>query len=143
MKYALLNDKDIAARRHAAALLKTLGYTVAETESAAAALNATKALRFDVILTAEAHADGDRRALPGELTRLAPRTPTILLVPHDGPLPLHYRHFSGTVTKPVTVRALRHALEFGLDGTGALPLPLPVRHERRRDGQRRATPRNA
>jgi len=140
MKYALLNDKDIASRRHSAALLKTLGYTVAETDSATAALNATKALRFDVILTAEAHAEGDRRALPGELTRLAPRTPTILLVPHDGPLPPQYRYFSGTVTKPVTVRSLRHAIEFGLDGTGALPVPQ-VRHERRRDGQRRDGPR--
>lgn len=140
MKYALLNDKDAASRRHSATLLKTLGYTVAETDSAAAVLNATKALRFDVILTAEAHADGDRRALAGELTRLAPRTPTILLVPNDAPLPPQYRCFSGTVTKPVTVRSLRHAIEFGLDGSGALPVPA-VRHERRRAGQRRDAPR--
>jgi len=137
MKYALLNDEDPASRRHSAALLKTLGYTVAETDTAAAALNATRALRFDVILTSQIHKDGDRRALPGELNRFAPRTPTILLVPHDGPLPPQYRNFSGTVTKPVTVRALRHALEFGLDGTGAHPVPPPVRHERRHDGQRR------
>lgn len=141
MKYALLNDDDAASRRHSAALLKSLGYTVAETDTAAAALNATRALRFDVILTAQTHGEGDRRALPGELTRLAPRTPTILLVPRDGPLPPQYRSFSGTVTKPVTVRALRHALEFGLDGSGALPVPPPVRHERRHDGQRRGGPR--
>jgi DNA-binding NtrC family response regulator len=136
MKYALLNDNDADSRRHSAALLKTLGYTVAETDSARAALNATRALRFDVILTAETNDDGDRRALPGELNRLAPSTPTILLVPHDGPWPPQYRDFSGTVTKPVTVRALRHALEFGVDGCGAIAVPQ-VRYERRREGVRR------
>jgi CheY-like chemotaxis protein len=140
MKYALLNDNDAVSRRHSAALLKTLGYTVAETDSARAALNATRALRFDVILTAETADDGDRRALPGELNRLAPSTPTILLVPDDSPWPAQYRNFSGTVTKPVTVRALRHALEFGLDGSGAIAVPQ-VRYERRRDSQRRSSGR--
>jgi hypothetical protein len=47
-----------------------------------------------------------------------------------------YDEFSATVTKPVTVRSLRHVLEFGLDGTGARPVPADVRYERR-DGQRR------
>ena len=46
------------------------------------------------------------------------------------------------VTKPVTVRSLRHVLEFGLDGTGARPVPAAVRYERR-DGQRRRHGRGA
>jgi CheY-like chemotaxis protein len=137
MKYALLFDDDIPARRHSATLLKSLGYTVAETCSADGALNATRALHFDVILTAEATLPGDRRTLPSELQRYAPHTPTILLVPEEAPLPPSYTHFSATLTKPVTVRSLRHALEFGLDGTGAHPVPSSVRHERRHDGPRR------
>ena len=141
MKYALLYDDDTAARRHSASLLRTLGYVVAETATADAALNATQALRFDIILTSRTRAAGDRRALSGELGRLAPRTPTILLLPEDGPLPATYKNFSATITKPVTVRALRHALEFGLDGTGAHPVPAMVWRERRHDGQRRRRPR--
>jgi CheY-like chemotaxis protein len=137
MKYALLFDDDPAARRHSAALLKSLGYTVAETATADAALNATRALHFDVILTAGCTMPGDRRTLVGELQRYAPDTPTILLVPEDAALPVLYTRFSATLTKPVTVRSLRHALEFGLDGTGAHPVPLAVRHERRHDGPRR------
>jgi CheY-like chemotaxis protein len=136
MKYALLFDDDAAARRHSATLLKSLGYLVAETTTAQGALNATQALHFDVILTCSTHAAGDRRALPGELARLAPDTPTILLLDEDEPFPPLYHAFSATVTKPVTVRALRHALEFGLDGLGARPVPPAVRFERR-DGQRR------
>jgi CheY-like chemotaxis protein len=38
MKYALLYDDDAAARRHSATLLKSLGYVVAETTTAQAAL---------------------------------------------------------------------------------------------------------
>ena len=131
MKYALLYDDDAAARRHSATLLKSLGYLVAETPTAQGALNAARALHFDVILASSAHADGERRALPGELSRLAPDTPTILLLDDDEPFPPLYHAFSATVTKPVTVRALRHALEFGLDGMGARPVPSAVRYERR------------
>ena len=132
MKYALIHDDDAAARRHSATLLKSLGYVVAETTTAQATLNATQALHFDVILTSSAHAAGDRRSLPGELSRLAPDTPTILLLDENEPFPPLYHAFSATVTKPVTVRAL----EFGLDGTGAHPVPSSIRFERR-DGQRR------
>jgi CheY-like chemotaxis protein len=141
MKYALLYDDDAAARRHSATLLKSLGYVVAETTTAQAALNATRALHFDVILTSGAHAAGERRALPGELSRLAPDTPTILLLDENAPFPPLYDAFSATVTKPVTVRGLRHALEFGLDGTGARPVPQAARYERR-NGQRRRRPRD-
>jgi len=136
MKYALIHDDDAAARRHTATLLRTLGYLVAETTTAQATLNATKALHFDVILTSSAHATGDRRSLPGELSRLAPDTPTVLLLDEDEPFPPLYHAFSATVTKPVTVRALRHALEFGLDGTGAHPVPSRIRFERRNDQRR-------
>lgn len=137
MKYALLFDDDTGARRHCAALLKSLGYTVAETTTADAALNATRALHFDVILTAGCAMPGDRRTLVSELQRYAPNTPTILLISEDAALPVLYTRFSATLTKPVTVRSLRHALEFGLDGTGAHPVPLAVRQERRHDGPRR------
>lgn len=142
MKYALLYDDDAAARRHSATLLKSLGYLVAETTTAEAALNAMQALHFDVILTCSAHAAGDRRSLPGELSRIAPETPTILLLDDGEPFPPLYHAFSATVTKPVTVRALRHALEFGLDGTGARPVPPAIRYERR-DGQRRRRARES
>jgi CheY-like chemotaxis protein len=142
MKYALLFDDDAAARRHSATLLKSLGYLVAETATAQAALNATEALHFDVILTSSAHAAGDRRSLPSELSRLAPDTPTVLLLDEGEPFPPLYHAFSATVVKPVTVRSLRHALEFGLDGTGARPVPAAIRFERR-DGQRRQRTRAA
>lgn len=138
MKYALLNDEDADSRRHSAALLKSLGYTVAETDSAAAALNATRALRFDVILTTQTHGDGDRRSLSGEFNRLAPWAPTILMVAPDSPLPPQYRQYSGTVNLPVTARSLRHAIEFGLDGTGAHPVPQQIRRERRGISHRHA-----
>lgn len=137
MKYALLFDEDISARRHTAVLLKSLGYLVAETESVDAALNAMRALHFDVIFTAGAQVPGDRRTLPGELQHYAPGTPTILLLGEDAAMPAIYTRFSATLTKPVTVRSLRHALEFGLDGTGAHAVPS-LRQERRHVAGRRA-----
>jgi hypothetical protein len=48
------------------------------------------------------------------------------------------------LAKPVTLRALRRVIEFGIDGNGAMPCyvthPMP-RQERRRQGQRRMRPR--
>jgi DNA-binding NtrC family response regulator len=142
MKYALLFDEDPSARRHSAALLKSLGYLVAETATVDAALNAMRALHFDVILTAASCMPGDRRTLPGELQHYAPDTPTILLLAEDAAMPPIYTRFSATLSKPVTVRSLRHALEFGLDGTGAHAVPM-MRQERRHDGARRQQLRTA
>jgi DNA-binding NarL/FixJ family response regulator len=117
---------------------------VAATDSPRAALNTAQTVRFDVVLTYTVFNADDRRSFIGEITRLAPQAPVILLLDDDTQVPYYHAECSGVLGKPVSVRSLRRVIEFGIDGNGAMPscvsYPMP-RQERRRQGQRRHHPR--
>jgi CheY-like chemotaxis protein len=141
MKCALLLERDPAARRDIAALLRSLGYIVANVDTPAMAVNAAHALRYDLILTDTTFNMDDRRSFLGELERLAPHAPVVLLT--DGERqPSHAQGHLATLDKPVTLRGLRRVIEFGIDGYGLLPTAAPTRgQERRRHAPRRTSAR--
>jgi DNA-binding response OmpR family regulator len=140
MQCALLIEHDPKACGEIAALLKSLGYIVATTDSPRAALNISQTVRFDLILTYTTFNADDRRSFIGEIVRLAPQAPVILLLDDKSHVASHYTGSSAVLHKPVTLRSLRRVIEFGIDGNGAMPAcaahALP-RQERRRQRQRR------
>jgi CheY-like chemotaxis protein len=144
MRCALLVEHDPEACREIQGLLQSLGYIVAATDSPRAALNTAQTLRVDVILSYTLFNADDRRSFVGEITRLAPQAPVILLLDDETHVPSYHAECSGVLAKPVTLRALRRVIEFGIDGNGAMPcyvsVPMPGQ-ERRRQGQRRHRPR--
>jgi DNA-binding response OmpR family regulator len=144
MKCALLVEHDPLACGEIAALLKSLGYIVATTDSPRAALNTAYTVRFDLILTYTTHNTDDRRSFLGEISRLAPRAPVVLLLDDESQVTHAHAGRIAVLTKPVTLRSLRRVIEFGIDGNGAMPSnatqPMP-REERRRQAQRRMRPR--
>jgi len=144
MKCALLIEHDPVACREISALLRSLGYIVATTDSPRAALNTVQMVRVDVILTNTVFNADDRRSFIGEMTRLAPQAPVILLLDGDAQVPYFHAECSAVLAKPVTLRGLRRVIEFGVDGNGAMPSWVrqpPPRDERRRQSQRRTRPR--
>jgi len=144
MKCALLVEHDPLACGEIAALLKSLGYIVATTDSPRAALNTAQTVRFDLVLTYTTFSADDRRSFIGEITRLAPRAPVVLLLDEESHVPHYHAGRTAVLAKPVTLRSLRRVIEFGIDGNGAMPsyaMQPPPRDERRRQGQRRMRPR--
>ena len=144
MKCALLVEHDPLACGEIAALLKSLGYIVATTDSPRAALNTAQTVRFDLILSYTTFNADDRRSFIGEITRLAPQAPVILLLDERSHFPVYHAGHSTVLAKPVTLRSLRRVIEFGIDGNGAMPshvMHTSAQRERRRQGQRRMRPR--
>jgi CheY-like chemotaxis protein len=137
MKCALLVDHDPINREHAAGLLKTFGYLVAATDNTQTALHTAQTVRIDVVLTDTAFNTHDRRSFVGELGRLAPAAPVVLMTEVEGGIPIYHDGCSAVLTKPVGVRALRSVLEFGIDGHGTLPVHPVWDQERRRKADRR------
>jgi CheY-like chemotaxis protein len=144
MRCALLVEHDPAASREISALLRSLGYIVAATDTPRAALNTAQTVRFDVVLTYTVFNADDRRSFIGEIARLAPQAPVILLLDDDNQVPYYHAQCSGVLAKPVTLRALRRVIEFGIDGNGAMPSHAAhprQGQERRLQAQRRHRPR--
>ncbi len=144
MKCALLVEHDPVACGAIAALLRSLGYIVATTDSPRAALNTAQTVRFNLILTYTTFNVDDRRAFIGEITRLAPQAPVVLLLDNEGQIPHTHAGRIAVLTKPITLRGLRRVIEFGIDGNGAMPsyaIQQAPGEERRGRGQRRARPR--
>jgi DNA-binding response OmpR family regulator len=144
MRCALLIEHDPKACGEIAALLKSLGYIVATTDSPRAGLNISQTVRFDLVLSYTTFNADDRRSFIGEMVRLAPQAPVVLLLDDKSHVASNYTGCSAVLHKPVTLRSLRRVIEFGIDGNGAMPShaahALP-RQERRRQGQRRMRPR--
>ena len=144
MKCALLVEHDPVACGGIAALLKSLGYIVATTDSPRAALNTAQTVRFNLVLTYTTFNVDDRRSFLGEITRLAPQAPVVLLLDDDTQVPHYHAGRIAVLTKPVTLRGLRRVIEFGIDGNGAMPsyaMQQAPGEERRGRGQRRLRPR--
>lgn len=137
MRCALLVDHDSIERDHVAALLKARGYVVAATDSAQTALHTAQTVKVDVVLTDTVFNIDDRRSFIGELGRLAPAAPVVLLADSTAAIPMYHDHCSAVLAKPVSARALRRVLEFGVDGYGNLPTHPGWDEERRRQADRR------
>lgn len=137
MRCALLVDHDPVSREHIAPLLKARGFVVAATGSAQTALHTAQTVRVDVILTDTIFNVDDRRSFVGELGRLAPGAAVILLADHAATIPIYHDHCNAVLAKPVSPRALRRVLEFGIDGYGMLPIHPGWDDERRRRADRR------
>ena len=144
MKCALLVEHDPVTCGRIAALLKSLGYIVATTDSPRAALNTAQTVRFNLVLTYTTFNADDRRSFLGEITRFAPKAPVVLLLDDDTQVPHYHAGRIAVLTKPVTLRGLRRVIEFGIDGNGAMPsyaMQQAPGEERRGRGQRRVRPR--
>ena len=137
MRCALLVDHDPVSREHITALLKTRGYLVAATDNPQTALHTAQTVQVDVILTDTVFNVDDRRSFIGELGRLAPAASVILLADGTAAIPIYHDHCSAVLTKPVSQRALRRVLEFGIDGYGMLATHPGWAQERRRRPDRR------
>lgn len=137
MRCALLLDHDSDSRENVATLLRSRAYVVAATDNPQTALHTAQTVRIDLVLTDTVFNVDDRRSFVGELGRLAPAAPLILLTDSAASVPIYHDHCSAVLTKPVSPRALRRVLEFGIDGYGMLPTHPGFTHERRRGADRR------
>jgi DNA-binding NarL/FixJ family response regulator len=141
MKSALLLEYDPGTRGQITTLLETLGYIVAQAPSPQAALHTLQTVRFDVVLTCTAFNADDRRSFIGELGRLAPGAAIVFLVDGEAMRAGYHDRSAALLFKPVTLRALRRVIHFGLDGLGMQPAWAPPLVERRRRSERRVLPR--
>jgi CheY-like chemotaxis protein len=141
MKSALLLEYDPEARRQIAALLESLGYLVGLAASPQAALHTAQTIRFDLVLSCTAFNADDRRSFAGELARLAPQAIIVFLVDSGASGTAWHDRNAALLFKPVTLRALRRVIDFGIDGLGAQAVYLAPDEERRRQPPRRARAR--
>lgn len=131
MKLALILEKDLESNKKLSRILDWLGYITAPVRSAEETLNAAGAIKFDVIITCLAKTSHDRRALTGELKRLAPEA-AIVLIAEDGDKLGHCPGISAVIGRPPSLTVMRNIVEFGIDGAGLQLVHLPSTHERRR-----------
>jgi CheY-like chemotaxis protein len=141
VKSALLLEYNPETRSQIATLLGTLGYIVVPAPSPQAALHTLQTVRFDLVLTCTAFNADDRRSFIGELARLAPGAVIVFLVDEESARAGYHDRSAALLFKPVTLRALRRVIHFGLDGLGMQPAPLTPPVERRRQSPRRVLPR--
>jgi AmiR/NasT family two-component response regulator len=135
MKAALILEKDPVSTRKTAQILKTLGYLPAPVRSAEEALSVAKAISFDVIVTSTPVKPNDRRALTGELKRMAPEAAIVLIAESDEEgveaRRRSYAGLSAVLTRGMMADGLRRVVQFGIDGFGLQPSGLPKSVERR------------
>jgi DNA-binding NtrC family response regulator len=136
MKSALVLEKDTATREKTVGLLKWMGFVTAPVRTAEEALNIAHSISFKLIITYTSTHPNDRRSLIGELKRVAPKAAIILVREND-----HVQSWaqqrqifgvSSVVMRPPTAEDLRRVVEFGIDGDGSQPCPVPIESERRK-----------
>lgn len=138
MKTALVLEKDPASAKKTSQILKTLGYLPAPVRSAEEALAVASAISFDVIVTSTPIKPNDRRALTGELKRVAPEAAVVLVAENDEEhveaRQRSYTGLSAVLTRQTMADGLRRVVQFGIDGFGLQPSGFPKSVERRRKG---------
>lgn len=94
------------------------------------------AIRFGVIVTATPTQANDRRALTGELKRMAPEAAVVLIAEsEEESVEARQRSYAGlsaVLSRPTMADSLRRVIEFGIDGYGLQPPGIPKSSERRR-----------
>jgi len=131
MKHALILEKDSDSARKIVRVLGWLGYTSAPAKTPDQAMNAVSAIKFDLIITCAAKSAHERRALTGELKRLAPEA-VVILVRDTGEHVSHCPGISAVIERPPSYDVLRSIVEFGIDGCGLQMVHMPIAVERRR-----------
>ncbi len=136
MKAALILENDEEARDRIAWMLTWLGYIPAPVRTAEEALNVAKAIAFDIVVTCTAHKANDRRCLTGELKRTCPNA-TVILIPEAAQTAESAQTpacvgVSAVLKRPASMDAFRRVIQFGQDGFGSHPAPIPVWQERRK-----------
>lgn len=136
MKAALVLEKDLVSTRKTSQILKTLGYLPAPVRTAEEALAVASAISFDVIVTSTPIKPNDRRALTGELKRMAPDAAVVLIADSDKEnIEARQRSYAGlsaVLTRQTMADGLRRVVQFGIDGFGLQPSGVPKSSERRR-----------
>lgn len=136
MKAALVLEKDLVSTRKTSQILKTLGYLPAPVRTAEEALAVASAISFDVIVTSTPIKPNDRRALTGELKRMAPDAAVVLIADSDKEnveaRQRSYAGLSAVLTRQTMADGLRRVVQFGIDGFGLQPSGVPKSSERRR-----------
>jgi DNA-binding NtrC family response regulator len=135
MKTALVLEKDVVATKKTSILLKMLGYLPAPVRTAEQALAVASAISFDVIVTSTPVKANDRRALTGELKRMAPEAAVVLIAESDEERVeasrRSYAGLSAVLTRQTMADGLRRIVQFGIDGFGLQPPGVPQSAERR------------
>jgi CheY-like chemotaxis protein len=135
MKAALVLEKDLVSTRKTSQILKTLGYIPAPVRTAEEALAVASSISFDVIVTSTPVKPNDRRALTGELKRMAPEAAVILIAESDEEhLEARQRSYAGlsaVLIRRTMADGLRRVIQFGIDGFGLQPSGVPKAVERR------------
>lgn len=136
MKAALVLEKDPVSSKKTSQILKTLGYLPAPVRSAEQALAAASTISFDVIVTSTPVNANDRRALTGELKRMAPEAAVVLIAENDEEhaeaRQRSYAGLSAVLNRRTMADGLRRVVQFGIDGFGLQPPGVPKSVERRR-----------
>jgi CheY-like chemotaxis protein len=136
MKAALVLEKDPASAEKTSRILKTLGYLPAAVSTAEEALAVVKAISFRVIVTSISNKANDRRALTGELKRMAPDAAVVLIAESEEEYGKARQHsntgLSAVLNRQTMANGLRRIVEFGIDGYGLQPSGVPECDERRR-----------
>jgi CheY-like chemotaxis protein len=135
MKAALVLEKDPVSTKKTSQILETLGYLPAPVRTADEALAVASAISFDVIVTSTPVKANDRRALTGELKRLAPEAAVVLIAESDQEnveaRQRSYAGLSAVLTRRTMADGLRRVVQFGIDGFGLQPSGVPKSAERR------------
>ena len=135
MKTALILEKDSVSTNMTSQILKTLGYLAAPVGTAEEALAVASAISFDVIVTSTPVKANDRRALTGELKRMAPEAAIVLIAESDEEgveaRQRSYAGLSAVLTRQTMADGLRRIVQFGIDGFGLQPPGVPQSVERR------------
>lgn len=136
MKAALILEKDQVSVKKTSQILRVLGYLPAPVRTAEEALAVASAISFDVIVTSTPIKANDRRALTGELKRMAPEAAVVLIAESDEErVEVHQRSYAGlsaVLTRRTMADGLRRVVQFGIDGYGRQPPGVPRSVERRR-----------
>jgi DNA-binding NarL/FixJ family response regulator len=136
MKAALVLEKDPVSTKKTSQILRTLGYLPAPVRTAEEALAVASAISFDVIVTSTPIKPNDRRALTGELKRMAPEAAVVLIAESDEEhLEARQRSYTGlsaVLTRRTMADGLRRVVQFGIDGFGLQPSGVAKLDERRR-----------
>jgi len=138
MKSALLIEDNQAERVRLAKILHWIGFQAAPVRTPEQPLNVVDSIKFSIIVTCTPRSANDRRALTGELKRLAPEALIVLLTYDEE----EYRRaragcypcVNTVLKRPVTMDALWRLVRFGTDDLGGYCDNRRFLEERRRSG---------
>ena len=136
MKYALILETDEYTRERFVKLVGWLGHTPVVASSADEALTLMSVMSFELIFTPLHDLPNERRQLPGELKRIAPKSVVIAIAANDEEYTVtRFEPPIGAcavVPRHPSVELLRRLLASNIEGFGVHAAPTAPPVERRR-----------